>query len=748
MATLKKLLPKDGLSGLKENFAADALSGFLIFLLALPLSLGIAKAADFPPLMGLVTAIIGGLVVSTIAGSRLTIKGPAAGFIVIVAEAVIEFGHGDMTRGWHLALGAIVVAGIVQILFGVLKLGSFSDFFPASVVQGMLAAIGIIIFAKQIHVILGIDPAVFNGMNPIQLLAQIPTSIQNLNTNIAIIGIVSLIILFGFPLIKNEMIRRIPSPLVVLLVSIPLGIYFNFKEGPAYSLVKIDNFIKTISTDTIKVSFAGLGETLVFVKYVAMIALLGTIESLLTVKAIDSLDPYKRKSDYNKDLIAVGFGNVLSGIFGGLPMISEVARSSANVNNGAQTRWANFFHGLFLLIAVLTITPLIEMIPNAALSAMLIAVGYRLASPAEFKKTFSIGSEQLIIFITTIIVTLAEDLLLGVAAGILIKFIIEIYYYYFRPVGSMFTAKLKITDEGNNHYKVEVSDSANFVNLIGIKNKITKLPENANIKLDFTNTKIIDHTFMEQIHIMEEDMHRTGGHISLVGMEGLIANSQHQFAARRRAGANEVNPVVEQKLDKRQLSLRSFAAVNSLHFELKPAFSLIRMHYLPFALPRKAQYAENVIIGSKDTYQFFFSDIFVQESNFITKPQFKMTMLMVHDYMDALPDFSLEKEGLFYSLRGLAGSKDINFVDYPIFSKQYFLTGIDEEAIRNAFNPQVLTLLEEHTEYIIECHNHRLLIYKDTELLSIPEMEQAMVFVEKLVKAIKSTQPKDNRLFV
>ena len=190
---LKANLPKDGIAGLKENFASDASSGFIVFLLALPLSLGIAKASDFPPIMGLITAIIGGIVVSLFMGSRLSIKGPAAGLIVIVAGAVSEFGGGEL--GWHLALGAMVVAGIVQILFGVFKLGKLMDFFPLSAVHGMLAAIGLIIIGKQIPVFLDVNPALTKGKEPLELLASIPEFIREMDPRATIIGAISLAIM-------------------------------------------------------------------------------------------------------------------------------------------------------------------------------------------------------------------------------------------------------------------------------------------------------------------------------------------------------------------------------------------------------------------------------------------------------------------------------------------------------------------------------------------------------------------------
>ena len=199
-------LPKDGLAGLKENYASDAVSGFIVFLLALPLSLGIAKASDFPPIMGLITAIIGGMIVSFFAGSRLTIKGPAAGLIVIVAGAVAEFGGGE--TGWHLALGAMVVAGLVQILFGVFKLGKLMDFFPLSAVHGMLAAIGLIIIGKQIPVLLDVNPVLAKGKEPLELFAAIPEFIANWDPKATLIGVISLAIMIGWPYINNKFIKK------------------------------------------------------------------------------------------------------------------------------------------------------------------------------------------------------------------------------------------------------------------------------------------------------------------------------------------------------------------------------------------------------------------------------------------------------------------------------------------------------------------------------------------------------------
>ncbi|GAB4141907.1 MAG: SulP family inorganic anion transporter [Bacteroidia bacterium] len=527
MNSNKKNLPKDGIEGLKENFTKDGLSGFLVFLIAMPLSLGIAKASDFPPIMGLVTAIIGGIVVSLFAGSKLTIKGPAAGLIVIASGSVAAFGGGE--QGWHYALAAIVVAGLIQVLFGVLKLGKLSDFFPSAAIHGMLAAIGLIIISKQVHTLLGIDPAMLNGKEPLELFAMIPESIAHADWHIEIIGILGLSIMFGLSAVKHPIFKKIPAALVVLCVSIPLGIIMHFKTAePSYALVKVGSIIDKVGFN---VDFSGIGSHMgAFIQYVILFALIGSLESLLTVKAIDGLDPWKRKSDYNKDLIAVGIGNTLSGILGGLPMISEVARSSANIANGARTRWANFFHGLFLLIFLLAAVPVIEMIPNAALASMLIFVGFRLAHPREFVHAWHIGKEQFVIFAATTFITLATDLLIGVASGIVIKWVIHLING--AGLKDMFRSDFKTIQKDGKSYTIEVNGSAAFTNLLGLKNAIMEIPMDCDITLDFSKTKVIDHTTLETINAIKDDVEHEGGRFTIIGLENKKALSKAPTATR------------------------------------------------------------------------------------------------------------------------------------------------------------------------------------------------------------------------
>ena len=431
--------------------------------------------------------------VSFFAGSRLSVKGPAAGLISIGAGAVAAFGGGEL--GWKLTLGTIVVAGVIQIIFGFLKLGKYADLFPSAAVHGMLAAIGIIIMSKQLHLLLGIDSNSLAGMGVMDLLKALPNSVMNADKENTILGVTCLTILFGMGMIKHPIVRKIPAPLVVLMVAIPMGTFLGMDSTEK---VEIGNIFNTFKDGVWLVDFSGMWtKTGVFIQYVILFLLIGSIESLLTAKAIDLVDPFRRKSDFNKDLTAVGFGNVLSGIMGGQPMISEVARSSANVSNGAVTRWANFFHGLFMLLAVIFAVPLIKMIPNTALSAMLVYVGFNLAHPKEFAHIFHIGKGQFAIFVSTVIVTLLTDLLAGVAFGIVLKIIINMMNG--AKVNDFLHLNMKVKNQHSDRVEIEATGSLLFTNNMKLGEFLDSLTQYKEVVFDFSKLELLDHTSLATI---------------------------------------------------------------------------------------------------------------------------------------------------------------------------------------------------------------------------------------------------------
>jgi MFS superfamily sulfate permease-like transporter len=546
--------PRGDAAGFLRHLRADATSGFLVFLIALPLCLGISLASGFPPVAGVFTAAVGAILTSLVSNSELTIKGPAAGLIVIVLGAMQSFGFtaGVDPAADHAAYRMVIavglVAGLVQVAFGLLRVGALSDFFPTAVVHGMLAAIGLIIFLKQLPVVFGEKPPA----EPLEVLTNLPAEIAGINPQIAVIGLVSLAILFGWPLVrpwlKPAWLRLVPAQLLVLAAAVPLGIWFDlahdhyyrfaghtYPAGEAFLVSVPRNLLAAVTTPDFSV-FTAPATQLSAAWWVVMFALVGSVESLLSAKAIDLLDPWKRKTDMNRDLLAVGVANVAAAAVGGLPMISEIVRSKANIDAGAKTRFADLWHGVFLLAFVGLAPAIVHMIPLSALAAMLVYTGARLASPKEFINVFRIGPEQLAIFVTTIVAVLATDLLLGVGIGIGLKFLIHAANGV--PLGSFFKPFLKVTTVDEETVQIDAAGSAVFSNWLPFRRQIVQLGlvQGNDVVVNLAGTRLVDHSVMEKLEELGHDFARAGRRLEVVGLEDHRGLSTHPHATRRRRG--------------------------------------------------------------------------------------------------------------------------------------------------------------------------------------------------------------------
>ncbi|MFI7538463.1 SulP family inorganic anion transporter [Streptosporangium sp. NPDC049376] len=522
---------------------ADVKSGFLVFLIALPLCLGIALASGFPPVAGVLTAIVGGVLVSLLGSAPLTIKGPAAGLIVIALGAVQELGGGDLAVGYRRALAVGVVAAVVQIAFALCRVATVGIAMSPSVVHGMLAAIGIIIISKQAHVALGVKP---ESKETLGLIAEIPHSVASANPRVLLLGALGLLIMFGMPLIRARWARAVPAPLVVLAVTVPVALWFHvgvphdyrfmtttYHLGPEFLVRLPGTLLDAVAFPDFSVILSGTS-----LKYVVMFALIGTIESTLTVLAVDSMDPERRSSDLNRDLLALGGGNLVSALIGGLPMISEIVRSRANIDAGAASRGSNFFHGVFLLLFVALAPGLLQTIPLAVLAAMLVYTGTRLASPREFAHAREIGLDQLALFLTTMFVTLATDLLMGVAAGLALKIVLHLVRGV-PPVA--FLRPRAVAVRSGSVLNVRVPVAAVFTALLPLRRTVNGATKDdtgdggvTEVVVDVTDATLVDHTFLSGLATMSREWRAT---LTLRGLDGLVPVSAHPRATRRRRRA-------------------------------------------------------------------------------------------------------------------------------------------------------------------------------------------------------------------
>lgn len=477
----------------------DLLSGMVVFLVALPLCLGIAVASGAPPFAGIICGIIAGIVVGSLSSSNVSVSGPAAGLIAIVLVAITDLGY-------ETFLVAVVLAGLIQLVLGFAKAGSISTYFPTAVIEGMLVAIGIIIIKKEIPHAVGYDKAHEGDWFALEkgsgsgFFTEIINSINYAHLGAIVITIVSLAILIAFNKVSFlKKIKVIPGALIVVVVGIIINEIFK-STGSALAISQehlvtlptassTNEFFRQFTTP----DFSDFTNSKVWVVG-ATIAIVASIETLLCLEAGDKMDPLKRFSSSNTELKAQGVGNILSGLIGGLPMTSVIVRTSANVNAGARTKLSAIAHGVFLLLAVLTIPSLLNKIPMASLAAILIMIGLRLASPKVFKHIYHTGKHQFIPFIVTVIAVVLTDLLKGVGIGLAVSI-------FFILRGNM---KLAYYFKKENHHEgetihIDLAQEVSFLNKAAIKQTLAHLPKNSRVIIDAANTVYIDYDVLELI---------------------------------------------------------------------------------------------------------------------------------------------------------------------------------------------------------------------------------------------------------
>jgi MFS superfamily sulfate permease-like transporter len=498
---------------IRDYFKYDFKASLVVFLVALPLCLGIALASGAPLFAGLTAGIVGGIVAGFLSGSPLSVSGPAAGLTTIVALAIIKLGS------YEAFLLSVVLAGMIQIILGLVKAGSIGHFFPASVVKGMLAAIGLILILKQVPHASGYDIDFEGDESFIQpdgqnTFSEILDALHSLTPGAIVISLFSLLLLFLWerPSFKKYRFSELlPAPLVIVMVGIFLNVIFSrYFPGLALSekhLVSVP-LLSDIQNGSSFISFPNFAmwKDPQIYKTAVTIAIVASLETLLSIEACDKLDPHRRMTPLNRELKAQGAANFISGLLGGLPVTSVVVRSSANIHAGARTKASAITHGVVLLLAVLLIPSLLRLIPLACLAGLLLAVGYKLTEPKLYREMYRKGLSQFLPFIVTVVAVILTDLLQGVFWGILVAvfFILKTNF-----------GKAAILVNNGSGYLLKLTKDVSFLNKSTLRTMFLTIPPNARLLIDGSQSQFIDHDIIETIGDFIESAKSKNIHVEL-----------------------------------------------------------------------------------------------------------------------------------------------------------------------------------------------------------------------------------------
>jgi MFS superfamily sulfate permease-like transporter len=495
---------------IKSLITGDWKSGIAVFLVALPLCLGIALASGAPLMAGLVAGIIGGMLVSLLSGSELSVSGPAAGLTIIVSNAIHELGS---FAGFLIA---VILAGVIQIILGIIKMGKIGGFFPSSVIRGMLVAIGIVIILKQIPHAFGDDldfigefefSQIADGQNT---FTELMASLRDIKFGALIISGLGLLILFLWTAVANKLrwMQALPASLIVVLFGVILNLFFAEYAPQWYLGNSAEHMVSLPKFNTMNEAISGLvlPDWSFFTKpnvysIAFTLAIVASLESLLSLEATEALDPQKRIASADRELIAQGIGNISSGLLGGLPITSVIVRSSTNIYAGGKTRMSGFVHGVLLLLAVLALPKYLNKIPLACLASILLYTGYKLAHPKEFKKVLSEGWKQWVPFLITIAVVVGVDLLWGIFIGTVIGLIFVIITNY-SSVFSVF--------ENGNEVLIKFQKDVTFLHKMAVKEALRKIPQGSDVYIDVSKVHFMDHDISQLIEEFIATAHERG----------------------------------------------------------------------------------------------------------------------------------------------------------------------------------------------------------------------------------------------
>ena len=726
-------IPKTGIKGLIENWQSDVIAAVSVALIALPLSLGIALAAGAPAMSGIFSAIVGGVVTTLYRGGHISVNGPAKGVIgvILLGIALMDDGSG---KAFNYVLAAVVISGAIQMLLGLMKLGRLADIFHSSVIHGILAAIGIIIFAKQIHVALGTQS---DSPSIIQNLIDAVLYLPQANPFVIIISLSGLLLLLLHSKISYRFFHFLPAPMWVIALSIPFVYAFNFFDQQTLFFLEKEYQVgphllldipDTIMDSVMFPDFSKIN-TIEFWTTVFSILIITSIESLAIAKAVDKIDPYKRKTDLNKDLTGIGLSTMVAGAIGGLPIIAVIIRSTVNIHNGAKTKWSNMYQGILLLLFIVLLSPIMRQVPLCAFAILLVYTGFKLASPAVFKQAYNQGTEQLIFFVATMVLTLYTNLLIGLLGGLLLALVTHMLLakvtipQFFRMIYKSGTKLIKLPD---GSFDLKISGIANFLGILKVDKLVAQIPSGVNVNIDLSETRLVGMTYMDYLVEYLKIQRATGGKVFITGLDAHVSLSTYNRALK--ISLNNAST----KLSQRQKRLKSLAIDKEYQYSSQIDWNTIYLKKFHFFEIRPIERKYNCLKGTfKDSnVSWEIADVTFNEGNAFTAETFNTT-LMILNLNKKLPTFTMEKEGvlgnIFDRVMAFTGYKDIDFEMYPNFSKKFLLMGENESEIRSFFTDEIIQFFENHQIYHLESNGESLVIF---DKIKLARTDETIAFIE------------------
>lgn len=741
--------PQNGIKGLK-HWRYDLGAGLQVALVSLPLSLGIAIASGAPPITGVISAIIAGLIFPFLGGAYVTISGPAAGLAPALLSGMLMLGGGDLAAGYPLLLVAICLTGLAQIVLSLFNAGRFALFLPVTVVEGMLAAIGTIIIIKQIPALLGVFAPPAKSM--LVTIENLPGVILKADPGIAAIGGICLVLLFYLNRTRHAWMRSVPPPLFVAVVGIGLG--YLLQVDPKYLITMPHNIIEG------GITLPAFGEVWdrpdlwwSILLVVVTLTLIDGIESLATVAAVDKIDPYQRKSHPNVTLRAMGVSNTMSSIFGGLTIIPGGIKSRANVDAGGRTLWANFYNAVFLIVFLLLADDLIARIPLAAIGAILVYVGWRLCEFNIFHKTFTIGRDQMVIFVATIAAILVTDLLFGILLGIAAE--IWMLVYLLTPTLRMtltgrltFTQwlrlmrshaaelfrnpviKVRVVEEaGRPHYYVSLGSIVCF-NLLPLDKLLQSIPPDAAITLVITESgHVIDHTAMEYLHQFQDGCLDAGRPFEMQGLNHFYQFTSHALSARMR-DAKLIKG--KKRLSVREQQMAELAQRHGFAFApaTVPTLNINNLIYLRRGDNRQEC---NVISGIHHGCQVkLFDYSHTAAPDYYTEHQHTIIQLRRLNQGELpLPNLVITPGN--YLEHYLVEYEEVDLTNRSALAQHYRLYAQNPAHALALIGDEIGQLILDYPRCYIEIRNNTLLIFRpDRDLEPVEEIEPLLAFAQSL----------------